>query len=46
MTGDKNFMTKAFTLFMDLDRMVGGDFEQGLANLDAATAGKTVRTGS
>jgi len=29
------------TVFMDMDAMVGPDFEKGLANLDAATAGTT-----
>jgi hypothetical protein len=33
MTGDKNFMSKAFCLFMNMDKMVGGDFEKGLAGL-------------
>lgn len=37
MTGHNDFMAKAFGLFMDMDTMVGGDFEKGLANLDAAT---------
>ena len=38
MTGHNNFVSKAFCLFMDMDKMVGGDFEKGLANLDQATA--------
>ena len=38
MTGQNNFMAKAFSMVMDMDKMVGGDFEKGLANLDAATA--------
>ena len=38
MTGHRNFMAKAFGLFMDMEKMVGPDFEKGLANLDAATA--------
>jgi uncharacterized protein YndB with AHSA1/START domain len=33
MTGDKNFISKAFCLFMNMDKMVGGDFEKGLASL-------------
>lgn len=33
MTGRNNFMSKAFCLFMDMDKMVGGDFEKGLAGL-------------
>lgn len=31
MTGKNNFVSKAFCLFMDMDKMVGGDFEKGLA---------------
>jgi hypothetical protein len=38
MTGRNNFMAKAFCLFMDMDKMVGGDFEKGLAQLDSVTA--------
>jgi hypothetical protein len=38
MTGRYNFVTKAIGLFVDMDRMVGGDFEKGLASLDAMTA--------
>jgi hypothetical protein len=33
MTGENNFMAKAFGLFVDCDKMVGGQFEQGLANM-------------
>ena len=33
MDGDNNFMGKAFGLFMNMDKMVGGDFEKGLAQL-------------
>jgi hypothetical protein len=33
MTGQKNFMSKAFCLFVNMDKMVGGDFEKGLAQL-------------
>ena len=33
MSGRKNFMLKAFGLFMNLDKMVGADFEKGLAQL-------------
>jgi uncharacterized protein YndB with AHSA1/START domain len=40
MTGKKNFMMKAVHLFMNMDKLVGGDFEKGLSQLDAAvTAG-------
>jgi hypothetical protein len=33
MTGKNNFMGKAFSLFVNCDKMVGGQFEQGLANI-------------
>jgi hypothetical protein len=33
MSGENNFISKAFCLFMNMDKMVGGDFEKGLANL-------------
>ncbi len=33
MTGQNNFMGKAFSLFVNCDQMIGGMFEQGLANL-------------
>lgn len=33
MSGEKNFMSKAVCLFMNMDKMLGGDFEKGLANL-------------
>ncbi|MFM2295997.1 MAG: hypothetical protein RLZZ350_2410 [Verrucomicrobiota bacterium] len=33
MSGENNFMGKAFSLFVNCDKMVGGQFEQGLANL-------------
>ena len=36
MEGNNNFMGKAFSLFMDMDRMVGGDFEEGLSALNGA----------
>ncbi len=34
MSGDNNFMGKAFSLFVDMDKMLGKDFEEGLANLN------------
>ena len=33
MTGNNNFITKAFGLVMNMDKLVGGDFEKGLAQL-------------
>jgi hypothetical protein len=35
MTGNNNFIAKALHLFMNMDKMVGGQFEQGLAQLKA-----------
>jgi len=35
MDGDNTFMGKAFGLFMNMDKMVGGDFEKGLAQMKA-----------
>lgn len=36
MDGKHNFISKIMCLFMDMDKMVGKDFEAGLANLKAA----------
>jgi carbon monoxide dehydrogenase subunit G len=33
MTGKYNFITKAVGLFMNMDKMVGGQFEEGLARM-------------
>ena len=35
MAGNNNFMAKAAGLFMNMEKMVGGDFEKGLAQLKA-----------
>lgn len=35
MSGHNNFIAKAFSLFMDCEKMVGPDFEKGLSNLKA-----------
>lgn len=40
MTGKRNFASKAFSLVMDMDKLVGGDFEKGLAAMSAATEAK------
>ena len=34
MEGPTNFMSKAMSVFMDMEKMVGDDFEKGLANLN------------
>jgi hypothetical protein len=33
MSGEQTFMEKAVCMFMDMDKMVGGSFEEGLANI-------------
>jgi uncharacterized protein YndB with AHSA1/START domain len=33
MSGHKNYMSKMFCMFMNMDKMVGGDFEKGLASI-------------
>lgn len=39
MSGENNFMSKAMGLFMDMDSMIGKDFEKGLASMkDVAVA--------
>ena len=37
MDGKNNFMGKVMCVFMDMDKMVGGDFEKGLASLGEVT---------
>jgi len=41
MTGKNNFMFKAVGLFMNCDKMVGGMFEEGLANLKTIAEAET-----
>lgn len=33
MSGKNNFMSKAFGLFVDMDKMIGSDFDKGLAQM-------------
>jgi len=40
MRGHNNFVGKAMCLVFDMDRMVGGDFEQGLAGIRGLVEGK------
>ena len=37
MSGRNNFIARAFCLFVNMDKMVGGEFEKGLANLKSVT---------
>lgn len=39
MFGKKGFMFKAFGMLMDMDKMIGGDFEKGLAAMKAVVEG-------
>jgi uncharacterized protein YndB with AHSA1/START domain len=41
MTGDKNFMAKAIHLVLDMDKMVGGKFDEGLAQMKVVAEGAT-----
>jgi hypothetical protein len=43
MSGENNFMSKAFSLFFDMDSMVGKDFENGLANMKTAATNEVAR---
>ena len=36
MDGEKNFVAKAFHMVMNMDKMIGPDFERGLASMKAA----------
>jgi Polyketide cyclase / dehydrase and lipid transport len=45
MSGHNNLMAKVFSLFMSMEKMVGPDFEKGLAGLDAATTTPTATPG-
>jgi hypothetical protein len=37
MSGKNNFIARAFCLFVNMDKMVGGEFEKGLENLKSVT---------
>lgn len=41
MTGTNNFFFKAFQMFCNMDKMVGGDFEKGLQQMKAVAERKT-----
>ena len=38
MTGESKGIGRVFMLFMNMDKMVGGDFEKGLVQLETAVA--------
>ena len=33
MAGKKDYVSKAVCMFMNMDKMIGGDFEKGLASI-------------
>jgi hypothetical protein len=37
MTGHNNFMGKAFCLFVNMDKMIGADFDKGLASMKSVS---------
>ena len=37
MSGSKNYISKVMCMFMDMNKMIGGHFEEGLVNLKAVT---------
>jgi uncharacterized protein YndB with AHSA1/START domain len=43
MEGKNTLMGKAMSLFMNMDKMVGTDFEEGLANLNTTAQAETAR---
>src|SRR3990172_2988524 len=43
LAGTNNFLAKAVHLFMNMDRMVGGQYEQGLAQLKSVVEGAPKR---
>jgi uncharacterized protein YndB with AHSA1/START domain len=43
MSGKNGFVSKAFSLCMDMDKMVGGDFEKGLAQMKSASEAAVVK---
>ena len=43
MTGENDFVGKAIGLVLDMDAMIGGDFEQGLADLKTLSEAAAAR---
>lgn len=43
MDGDNDFMGKAFSLFMNMDKMIGDDFDKGLKKLGGLTEAEVKR---
>ena len=40
MDGESNFMARVHSLFINMDKMIGKDFEQDLANLNTVARAK------
>ena len=45
MAGKNNFVARAVCLFMSMDKMVGGEFEKGLAQMKAIAEAAASRPG-
>lgn len=45
MDGKNNFLARAFCLFMNMDKMIGGEFEKGLAQMKAVAEAAASRPG-
>jgi hypothetical protein len=43
MAGQNNFVAKTVHMFVDMDRMIGGNFEKGLADMKSAVEGRSQR---
>lgn len=43
--GENTLMGKAISAFLDMDKLLGKDFEEGLANLDTAAQAETQKAG-
>ncbi len=44
MNGKKNFISKGMCLFMNMDKMVGGDFEKGLASMKSVAEAESKKS--
>jgi hypothetical protein len=41
LTGQNTFVAKAVHMIMDMDRMIGGSFEKGLADMKSVVEGRS-----
>jgi hypothetical protein len=44
MYGPKNFLAKALHMMCNMEKMIGGQYEKGLANLQSVVAGRSAQT--